>query len=107
MLMRYHWGLGIGHQYAHTTASVNSQSFSPSLSHSNGRAMEDYRNLTDEVIEGDHSADSTPAVELDLKPEAEPDSELDEKSDSESALGDHVDMYGCQDLDPSAEFYEF
>ena len=99
MLMRYHWGLGIGHQYAHTTASVNLQSFSPSLSHSNGRAVEDYRNLTDEVIEGDHSADSTLAVELDLEPEAEP--------DSESALGDHVDMYRCQDLDPSAEFYEF
>ena len=67
--------------------------------------MEDYRNLTDEVIEGDHSADSTLAVELDLDPNAEPDSELDEKSDSESTLGDHVDMYGCQDLDPSAEFY--
>ena len=86
MLMRYHWGLGIGHQYAHTTASVNSQSFSPSPSHSNGSAMEDYRNLTDEVNEGDHSA-----VEQDLEAEAEPDSGLDEKSDSESALGDHAD----------------
>ena len=69
--------------------------------------MEDYRNLTDEVIEGDHLADSTLAVELDLEPKAEPDSELDEKSDLESTLGDHVDMYRCQDLDPSAEFYEF
>ena len=101
MLMRYHWGLGIGHQYAHTTASIESQFSSHSLkSHSNGRDMEDYRHLADEVNEDNDSvADATPTVE--------PDSESDEQSDSESILGDHVDMYGGPDLDPSTEFYEF
>ena len=109
MLMRYHWGLGIGHRYAHTTASIDSQLSSPSPKfHSNGHDMEDYRHLADEVNEGDDSADNTPIVELDFEPESEPDSEVNEQSDSESILGDHVDMYGWgPGLDPSAEFYEF
>ena len=110
MLMRYHWGLGIGHQYAHTTASIDSQfsSHSPK-SHPNGRDMEDYGHLADEVNEeNDSAADATPTAELDLEPESELDSEIDEQSDSESILGDHVDMYGWDlDLDPSTEFYEF
>ena len=104
MLMRYHWGLGIGHQYAHTTASIEISS----QSHSNGRDMEDYRHFADEVNGDNDSAAATPTVELDLEPESEPDSESDEQSDSESILGDHVDMYGWgPDLDPSTEFYGF
>ena len=95
MLMRYHWGLGIRHQYAHTTASIDSQfsSHSPK-SHPNGHDMEDYGHLADEVNEdNDSAADATPTVELDLEPESELDSEIDEQSDLESILGDHVDMY--------------
>ena len=108
MLMRYHWGLGIGHQYAHsTTISMDSQCSSSPESHPTGRNIENYKHLVDEDNEGD---DNIPAADsLDFESESEPDSEFDEQSGSESILGDHADMYGWGGLglDPSTELYEF
>ena len=104
MLMRYHWGLGVRHQYAHTTVSSDSQFHSTSPEpHSKGHDMEDYRShFDDEVNEDDADlADSTHTLESDLEPSESGESQ----SDSESVLGDFVDMYG--DTEASAEHYEF
>ena len=102
--MHYHWGLGIGHRYAHTTASTDSQFHSTSPKpYSKSHDIEDYRcHFDDEVND---FADDTHTLELDLEPEL---GDLSQ-SDSESVLGDHVDMYGWGPEMPEAstEYYEF
>jgi hypothetical protein len=112
MLMRYHWGLGIGHTYSHTAASTDCQFRSispwPQPPHSS-RHMEDSGNHPgDETNESEDLADST-QTELDFELEFEPDSESSgSQSDSESVLGDHVDMYGWDNLNLDANgYYQF
>ena len=105
MLMRYHWGLGIGHAYVHTTvASPNSKSHSsfPSSEPPNSSKHDTDNCRHDKINEGD-IADESELLEF------EPDSESgsESHSDLESVLGDHADMYGWgSDLDGSGH-YEF
>ena len=108
MFMRYHWGLGIGHQYTHSTVSTDSQfhSASPKPCPTSHDIEISKYHFDDEIKEGDDLADSTRTLELDFEPES---GESDQSSDLESVLGDHVDMYGCSpDMETStAEYYEF
>ena len=105
MVMHYHWGLGIGHTYAHATASTESQFHStsqwPQPLHSQ-HDMEDCRHVNDEINEDRDLANT----ELDFDLEFEPGSESGEQSesDSESILGDLVDMYGYPAKDALYEF---
>ena len=109
MFMRYHWGLSIGHTYAHATASTNSRSTfqwfqSP---HSSGHTnSQDFgHRINDDTTKGEDLVGSTRA-ELDGL-ESEVDSESSEsQSDSESVLGDRDDMYGS-DSDVLNGYYEF
>ena len=106
MLMRYHWGFGIGHAYAHTVGSTNSQlrsSFPCSESPtSSKRGMDNYRLDVDDEINDDGIADESELLEI------EPDSESGEShSDSGSALGDHADMYGWGSDFHESGYYEF
>ena len=90
MLMRYHWGLGIGHAYAHTATSTNSLHSSFPCSEppdSSKHGIDEYIfDVDDEINEGGA------ADELEFGLESESGSES--HSDSESVLGDRVDMYG-------------
>ena len=109
MFMRYHWGLSIGHTYAHATASTNSRSTSQWFQspHSSGQTnSQDFGCwINDDITEGEDLVGSTQA-ELD-ELESEVDSESSEsQSDSESVLGDHDDMYGS-DSDVLNGYYEF
>ena len=65
--------------------------------------MEDYKSHFDDEVNEDGAdlADSIHTLELDLEPSESGESQ----SDSESVLGDFVDMYG--DTEASAEHYEF
>ena len=103
MLMWYHWGLGIGHAYAHTAASTNSQLHSsfpfPKPPNSSQHGTDNYKfDVDDEVNEGGISDDSEL---LEFEPESESDNE------SHSVLGDYANMHGWDaDLDGS-RYYEF
>ena len=109
MLMRYHWGLSVGHTYTHAAASTNSRSTSQWFQspHSSGPVnSQDFgHQINDEVTEGEDLVGGT-QVELDgLKSEV--DSEPSEsQSDSESVLEDDMDMYSL-DLDVPNGYYEF
>ena len=107
MLMRYHWGLGIGHQYAYTTVSTDPQFHSTSPNpHSQRHGIEDYRyHSDDEVNEDDLDlGDSTRTLE----PDFEPSESGESQSDSESVLGDYVDMYGSGTaMEALTEYYGF
>ena len=110
MLMRYHWGLGIGHAYSHTAFSTNSQPCStPQQSRSNRDDTENYR-LCCANDEGENLTFAGMQTEEDSELEFEPDdseSSIESQSDSESILGDHIDMYGPCGLDAMDEYYEF
>ena len=101
MLMRYHWGLGIGHTYAHNTSSTESLLRSTSQRtqplHSRRHDVEDHKCHVDDEIDESGDADST-ETEWDFEQDSEcGESQSDE---SESILGDLADMYGCgSDLD--------
>jgi len=100
MLMRYYWGLGIGHSYSHVAVSTDSQSCSTSQQPcSSKNVTEDYGCCgNDEMDEGKNLNASGTQMEQDSAFEFEPEgseSSTDSQSDSESVLGDHVDMYGC------------
>ena len=106
MLMRYHWGLGIGHAYAQTAASTNSQlhSFFPSSESPNSskHGTDNYGLGVDDEINDGGVADDSELLEL--EPGLESSSE---HSDSESVLGDRANMYGWgSDLHESG-YYEF
>ena len=102
MLMRYHWGLGVGHMYAHSTASTGPPSRSTSQQsqplHSKAHDAEDHKcHDDDEVDEGGDAADNS-----ETEQDFEHDSECSESQseDLESVLGDLADMHGCgSDLD--------
>jgi len=88
MLIRYHWGLGIGHTYSHTTAPIQSRFHSV--------FQPPQANKLD-TVNDEGLAEITQTEKLDLDADfelegSEPDSEF--QSESESILGDHVDMYG-------------
>ena len=93
MLICYHWGLGVGHTYLHNSL-IDSQFRTSQRSQPPHHVTQDY---VDENNEGESLADGM-ETELDLiEPEFEPedsDSENGTQSESESILGDHVDMYG-------------
>ena len=99
MLIRYHWGLGIGHTYSHTSAPIQSQShsvFQPlQASKLHTFKDEDLAEITWTELD----------LDSDLELEgSEPNSEF--QSDSESILGDQVDMYGYS-LDTVSGYYQF
>ena len=109
MLMRYHWGLSIGHTYTHATSSTNSRStsqwFQPPHSSRHVNLQDFGHQIRDEVTESKGLIGST-QVELDGL-ESEVDSASSEsQSDSESVFGDDVDLYGS-DLDVLDGYYEF
>ena len=112
MLMHYHWGLGIGHAYSHTAFSTDSQPCStPQQSCSSRDDTENYRlcRANDEIDEGKDLTMTGMETEEDSKFEFEPDdsgSSIESQSDSESILGDHVDMYGPCGSDAMDEYYE-
>jgi len=102
MLMRYHWGLGIGHMYSHMTAPVQSQVDSISQWSQPPQAS---------TLDADEDEDSeTTQTELNFDSEFESEgSEAGSESQSglESVLGDHVDMYGCGSNPAAFGGYEF
>ncbi|KAL4061752.1 hypothetical protein J3A83DRAFT_4198034 [Scleroderma citrinum] len=99
MVMHYHWGLGIRHTYAHTTASTESQFHSTSQwsqpLHSSQHNMKDCGHVDDKINERDLTDSTQTELDFDLKFEPESKSDKKSESDSESILGDLVDMYGC------------
>ena len=99
MLIRYHWGLGIGHTYSHITAPIQSQFHSivqpPQASKLDTAKDEDLAGIMRTELD----------LDSDFEPEgSEPDSEF--QSDSESVLGDQVDMDGCIS-DAVSGYYQF
>ena len=104
MLMRYHWGLGIGHTYSHTTVSQHCSA--PQQSYSGGDVTEDSR-TNDGIVERKGLTVTGMQTEQESEFEFEPEgseSGIESQFESESILGDHVDMYG---LDAMDEYYEF
>ena len=102
MLMRYHWGLGVGHTYAHSTASTGpsfrlTSQWSQPL-HSGTHDAEDHKcHGDDEIDEGGDADDSE--TEQDFEQDSQW-SESQSEDLEESVLGDLADMYGCGlDLD--------
>jgi len=100
MLICYHWGLGIGHPYLHTMALIQSRFHSifqpPQANKLDTVNNEDLAEIT-----------QTEKLDLDANFElegSEPDSEF--QSESESILGDHIDMYGWS-LDAGSGYYQF
>ena len=109
MLMRYHWGLGIGHSYSHMAVSPDSRSCSTLRQPCSGRdGTEDYRFCTDE---GEDLNVTGMQIEQDSEFEFEPEDyepSIESQSDVESSiLGDNVDMYGPHGLDALDEYFEF
>ena len=92
MLMRYHWGLGIGHMYSHNP-STNSERFCTSqCSQPSRHVTQDY---TDERNGSESLTDTSMQSESDFELEFEPEgSDSGSESKSKSILGDRVDMYG-------------
>ena len=102
MLMRYHWGLGVGHTYAHGTTSTGlpfrSTSQRSQPLHSRRHDVEGYNYLSGDEIDEGGDADNT-ETEQDFEQDSEC-GESHSEEDSESILGDLADMYGCDsDLD--------
>ena len=98
--MRYHWGLGVGHAYAHCTASTGT-SFRSTSQWSQPHDVEVHKRHVDDELDEAGDADNA-ETEQDLELDVEPDSDCGESQseDSESILGDLADMYGCDsDLD--------
>lgn len=98
MFMHYHWGLGIGHTYAHTTASTYSGSTSQQLQspHSSRHDKQDVgHSVNDKITE----------AELDnLESKLDSESSGKSQSDLESIFGDYIDMYGS-DVDVLDGYY--
>lgn len=104
MAMRYHFGLGIGHTYSHEHMGSTTP-----LPHPSEGNMED---------EGDDLCGPSDSLQSELNDSESDrssadgsDSEPDEgsgKSDSESILGEYVDMDGWNDADMDTfDEYEF
>lgn len=101
MAMRYHFGLGIGHTYSHAHLDLVSTAVSSQRPHSNN--MGDDASHVADSERMPESLESEPSdIESDSSSPDGSDSELDERSeesDSESALGNYVDMDGWNDVD--------
>ena len=100
MLMRFHWGLGIGHTYSHMTAPK-------SQVHSISRGPQPPQTSTLDADEDEDSETAQAELNFDSEFESEGSDGNESQSGSESILGDHVNMYGCGS-DPVAFYrYEF
>ncbi|KJA21107.1 hypothetical protein HYPSUDRAFT_141225, partial [Hypholoma sublateritium FD-334 SS-4] len=80
MVMRYHWGLGIGHTYSHGPKNPSQENLAQSQSIEDSEAEEEA-----ELLESDHS--TTAGAEVD---EEEP-PESDHPESAEAAAGIYVD----------------
>lgn len=107
MVMRYYWGLGIGHAYSHATPMtlINSDSVfhsAPQSPSSNGDLNSDH--VAKEFYDLEH--DTELLSELEFEPPSPVGS--DSETDSDSVLDDYADLDGWDDLDQGAlDGYEF
>ena len=105
MLMRYHWGLGIGHTYSHNSPAASQFCRTSQCSLPPYHVTQDH---IDEKNGGESLADDLQTEsdfnELEFEPEGS-DSGIESQSESESILGDRADMYGLDCNEMSG--YEF
>lgn len=97
MLMRYHFGLGIGHIYSHTQPSCPSGSITESRNN-------DSEHLSNSLESGHADFESVTSSSDRSDPESD---EEHEELDSESILGDYADMDGWDGTDSDAVMNEY
>lgn len=115
MMMRYHWGLGIGHTYSHSTSPIRSN---PDSEHRNfirhspqqfsGNETTNYANDAEYKFDDlEHLID--PESELEFEHLSSVGSDLESDSESESVWEDYADLDGWGDLDnaDAVNGYEF
>lgn len=113
MLMRYHWGLGIGHTYSHASPTIRIDSDSayqsPRQPPSNINTGYQSNHVTCEFDDLEHLDAELELGEVEFEPPSPVESDLDSDSDDlDSILDDCADLDGWEDLDRRAlDGYEF
>ena len=118
MIMRYHWGLSIGHTYLHIQPvsmtcweADKSVSLLPQQPNHDSDMLADDR--TSHIDDLGHLDDSLESSKFEFDPrslnldESDCDSNNDSDKESDSVLGDYVDMDGWDNADNSLEEYKF
>lgn len=105
MVMRYYWGLGIGHAYSHATPMTLTNIDSGFHSAPQPPSSNDVEHVAKEFDDLEHDAELL--SEIDFEPPSPVGSESETDSDS-VLVDDYADLDGWDDLDQGAlDGYEF